>query len=126
MVKTVTMEEAAEIARKTMDDFYDWIEGEELNERNTIDDYVMNICFIQQEIACVYTDGAGGVLVLTGYGEHSEEKGMHLYAVEGQRWCEVSFATFSEIMREMEWYLSFFWEDLEEEDQREDERNVIL
>jgi hypothetical protein len=120
MVKMVTMEEAAEIAGKTMVDFYDWIEGGDLNERDTIDDYVLNVCFLQKELACVYTDGTGGVLVLTGYGEYFDEKGTHLHAVEGQRWCEISFATFSEIMREMEWYQSLFWKDLEEEEDEEE------
>ena len=116
MVKMMTMEEAAKMAGKTMDDFYDWIEG--LDERETITDYVLKIDREQQEISCVYTDGSGGVLVLTGYGEYLAEGGANLYPIEGLRRCEIDFVSFSEIMRDMHWYLSL-WEDLEEEDDEE-------
>lgn len=87
----LTLEEAAEVAGLSIEDFIDWTQ--------TMDGPDFCIACNTEEVHGIYTDSDGGAISVKGFSEIFEEEGITISMVEDVHYCDIEVDSFITMLK---------------------------
>ena len=87
----LTLEEAAEVAGLSIEDFIDWTQ--------TMDGPDYYISLDTEEVHGIYTDSDGGAISVKGFSEIFEEKGVTISMVDDTNYCDIEVDSFIKMLK---------------------------